>query len=740
MSSLSDRRPESCATRLALIAVSLALVGSRAVSAEAKAAPAAASAPGPAAPRPESGQRVEITGSDDAAAQAGVSIAHVVTRDELTRFADGNLLDVLRRQPGLTVISAPGSGAGQIRMRGLGDGYVRVLVDGEPAPPGFSLDSISPDLVERVEIMPVAGVEHSTQAIAGTINVVMKRTRSKRQRQFSLVLNRSYGFTTPQASGTYGDAAHGFAWLLTGAARNREGDDRYATVTRESDGAAPVSTTELQQFNHDFAHSWNASPRLTYTFADGGTAQWDVFASHTGYKSRVTDSTDVIDGPADDLGNDSYRSAGRRTLVRNTLQLKRPIDGDTRLELKASYSSLAVDRDSAIDYVDAQGAPSHRELTGGTDDTKTPALSATLRRGFGSDHSVSVGAELRRERTLSTRADVLDGMSQLDGLGTRFDLAVTRPAVFAHDEWDIDKQWSTDLGLRWESYADVSSSDLGEHSSYRKSLITPVLQTVWHIPGDSKRSLRVALSRSWRAPDPSQLSAATQLSADNNFARPDAAGNPALRPELATGVDVSLESELPQSGTLGATVFVRRIDDVIVTERNLEGTRWVSRPFNVGKGTSMGLEMSARFNLATFIDTMKGTSVRADLALYHSHLDSVPGPGNRIDGQVPLTVTLGVDHKFAALPLSWGGTVGYVKNGTSRTSLDEQTYHSGERQLDLYGLWNFSKQGLVRLAASNVLHPTTTTGDTWAVANHSATSSTSSPTHIALRAALEMKF
>ena len=72
-------------------------------------------------------------------------------REELDRNGDSNIGDVLKRLPGVTIGGRPGRG-GDIRMRGTGSGYTQILINGERAPRGFSMDSLSPDQVERIEV------------------------------------------------------------------------------------------------------------------------------------------------------------------------------------------------------------------------------------------------------------------------------------------------------------------------------------------------------------------------------------------------------------------------------------------------------------------------------------------------------------------------------------------------------------------------------------------------------------
>ncbi len=74
-----------------------------------------------------------------------------VGRDEIERYGDSTVGDLLKRLPGVTTQGRPGRG-GEIRMRGLGSGYTQILLDGERVPRGFDIDSLSPEQIERIEI------------------------------------------------------------------------------------------------------------------------------------------------------------------------------------------------------------------------------------------------------------------------------------------------------------------------------------------------------------------------------------------------------------------------------------------------------------------------------------------------------------------------------------------------------------------------------------------------------------
>ena len=120
--------------------------------------------------QPSVTQRVEIAGRlGSTELRRAASVAkQIYGREELDRFGDTNALDVLRRLPGVNV------GSGGPRMRGLGAGYTQILINGDPAPQGFNLDQLSPSQIERIEVPHAPTAEQSTQAVAGTINIIPK--------------------------------------------------------------------------------------------------------------------------------------------------------------------------------------------------------------------------------------------------------------------------------------------------------------------------------------------------------------------------------------------------------------------------------------------------------------------------------------------------------------------------------------------------------------------------------------
>ncbi|WP_028101525.1 TonB-dependent receptor plug domain-containing protein [Pseudoduganella violaceinigra] len=132
----------------------------------------------------------------------------VINREEILRHGNASALDVMKRLPGVTVA---GNGP---RLRGLGAGYTQLLINGERPAPGVSLDALSPDMIERIEIMRATTAEFSAQAVAGTINIVLRKAGGKPMREWKAALGVPSHFTSRNASLAMSDKNDAVAYTV----------------------------------------------------------------------------------------------------------------------------------------------------------------------------------------------------------------------------------------------------------------------------------------------------------------------------------------------------------------------------------------------------------------------------------------------------------------------------------------------------------------------------------------------
>ena len=153
-------------------------------------------------------------------------------------------------------------------------------------------------------------------------------------------------------------------------------------------------------------------------------------------------------------------------------------------------------------------------------------------------------------------------------------------------------------------------------------------------------------------------------------------------------------------GLLSASTYARRIEDITRRRVDYIDGAWVSRPVNAGTANTYGVELEAKLPLRALMKDAPGVEMRANLTRNWSKLDTVPGPNNRLDQQVPLSGTVGADWKLDKLPLTLGGSYSYQGGGEVRISDRQYAYSVPKRALDVYGLWKFSPKTQLRLSAA----------------------------------------
>jgi iron complex outermembrane receptor protein len=275
-----------------------------------------------------------------------------------------------------------------------------------------------------------------------------------------------------------------------------------------------------------------------------------------------------------------------------------------------------------------------------------------------------------------------------------------------------------------------------------------LLHALWK-PDPAKRDqVRMSLTRSYKTPTLYNLVARPVPSREaNSPTRPDRVGNPELRPEMATGIDVAFERYLPGGGVLSANVFHRQISDLIrytVARQSSPSwapgqDRWVSSPINLGDATTQGIELEAKFRLDQVRKGALPVDIRSNLSLFSSRVKQVPGPDNRLDQQPGMTANLGADYRVRSIPLTVGGNLNWNPDYDTRRSEQQWAYQGTKRVLDMYGQWRFSPATALRLTVSNLTPRDYLTSSTYSGNGVSETARNTSPSWRNVQLRLEMK-
>ena len=323
--------------------------------------------------------------------------------------------------------------------------------------------------------------------------------------------------------------------------------------------------------------------------------------------------------------------------------------------------------------------------------------------------------------------------------------SVQKFALFAQDEWNVTPNWSVYFGLRWEGI-DTASVATGNGSGVpsttnRSSVVSPLFQTLWKFPDKSGRQFRLALTRTYKAPETSALVPRIYRTTVNTSTSPDyQSGNSSLKPELATGVDLAYEHFFAKGASMSLSGSVRAL-----TEYNTRGIflidgRWINKPINNGNATSRSIEFDAKFPLQSLFETAPPIDFRFNVARNFSRVQEVPGPNNRLDQQVPVSGTFGLDYRMRGGMVVAGASFSFKSGGDVRLAVNQINYSVPTRELEMYVLYKYTPKLQVRLRLANALRQDQVTASTYFDDAGSTRSSSIRATQMNIGANVKLEF
>ena len=741
----------------ALIAVAFAAGLALCGSAQAQTPPAA---PVSAASSPPELNRVEIKAtraSDLEERRQSTAAKIVVGREEIERYGDSNLGDVLKRLPGVTMQGRPGRG-GNIRMRGLGSGYTQILLDGQRIPPGFSLDSLSPEQIERIEILRAPTAETGARAIAGTINIITREGFIKHINDVRLTAAIENGRVQPSVSWTRNESAGPFVvnYSLSAFTSDRESGSTTTTVDRSlADDRISLDQRDDGRVREKRA-GLHATGRLQWRSGQGvdSVTLMPLVIYSRGLTRREATLTQTVGAQPKSYDTSATDGDGSFTLLRLNGQWNHRLDdGGGQIETKFGIGQgRAISRSLRNEFTG--GALSRTLDDHGDTLDRNALLSGKFMRTLAGDHSLVAGAEGEANRRTETRNT--NDPTLLANFGDNVSASSTRFAAYAQDEWQLARQWAANAGLRWEGITTrgASGENGTEAQTNRSSVWTPLLHAVWKPEPESRDQVRLSLTRSYRSPTLQNLIGRPSINnrypapGANTPTQPDRAGNPDLKPELATGLDIAFERYPAGGGLLSANVFHRQIKNYMRSQTALESVAWspgqpryVSRPQNIGEAMTQGIELEAKFRLSDLIADAPKVDLRANASAFRSRVKAVPGPDNRLDQQPGYTANLGTDYRVPGSPLTLGGNLNWTPAYDTRVSAVQTAYQGRKVEIDAYALWVFSPSLQLRITASNLAPRDYLTGGSVddLGAGFRETSSTTAPTYLNVQVRLEIK-
>jgi outer membrane receptor for ferrienterochelin and colicins len=662
----------------------------------------------------------------------------VFGREELDREGDTSIGEVIKRLPGVTVGGRAGRG-GDIRMRGMGNGYTQILLNGERIPRGFSLDTLTPDMVERIEVIRGTVAEYSTQAIAGTINIVLREDYKQKNTELRVSDGFEQGRSAPNIAIAHPGEIGALSYTLAGSVFQNHQHDDVITDTINKDPNGNVNLDQhLEDLTNRLTRGVHLTPRFNYKFENGDVLTVQPFVMHSESNFGGGSTLDQPVGTPQPYATAFTSGNSENTMARLFGTWQHKFDDNAKLNVKFGGGLSHSDSTSLRDQYDGTGLLSDAIYTNNDIRDQGWNTGGKYSKPFGDSNTFAMGWSAEQSQRNETSISLDNGNPQFNDSGDNLSASTRTLAVFVQDEWDINKQWSVYAGLRWEGIKTTSTLPTGPIVN-QSSVWSPIFHAVWRIPEHNKDQVRLALTSSYRAPSLNDLIAVPSISPLNGPTRPDSIGNPNLKPELARGIDLAYEHYLTQNGILSANFFMRDISDLMRREVALVDTRWVSSPQNFGNATTHGLELEAKFQLREFFPNAPAIDFRTNYSRFWSSVDGIPGPDNRLDQQPKQTGNLGFDYHVDKLPLTVGGNYNWTPAYVIQSTLAQLNTTGAKRQLDVYGLWKFSANTQLRLAMNNLLPYDALSGSTVNAGGLDTTTNTTAKTYTTYTLKLELK-
>ena len=657
------------------------------------------------------------------------------------RFEPATGGDMLKRVPGMTFVGSDIMEFDGAMMRGMAAGYTQVLINGKKVPGAgddrsFWVDRIPAEMVDHIEILRSNSANRSGDAIAGTINIVLRDAYVFDGSYVRLGVNRwDDGEVNPTFGAvTSGDALGGR--ILAGV----NVQDRYRAKIKRSDRFSDPSMEELVSWEdqNEVKDGRDYSANVSYTtdVGDSGRLSIDGFFVKTDRDvSEVSheveyDDEDVIESNVPGLSPIEQKNWGIGAEYRFEMA-----GGTTEFDVDyARFEDDSAESEQKHEYVNGEWEASEAEASAVDAKDSETSFKIAHKRPAGAAE-LEFGVDYRRKKRDITYTNYeWEGeeegapvVYELDGtIGSLIEETRVDPYVMLTGRGD---RLSWEAGLRYETTkSDIGYREDGEvegASSKDYNELLPSLHLKWDLTDTTRLSL--SLAKSVKRPNFNELIPALL---DGEFGDNDYIGNPQLDPETANGIDLGFERRLGKHGVFGVNVFYRDVKNLIelvntgqwsedaqdnyeddleefladnpgATEDDFEfdPESWLFTSANIGDGKVYGIE----FDLSTPLTAlgMPNTGVFLNYSYLDSKVTDIIGE-RRFNDQARSVYNIGFIQDLPSLAASFGATYRKQGDAFSRILAEEVTVSYGD-DLEVFVEKRFGQTLSLRLSAANLL-------------------------------------
>ncbi|MES2626849.1 MAG: TonB-dependent receptor [Pseudomonadota bacterium] len=661
--------------------------------------------------------------------------------DYIQRFEPLTAGDALKRMPSVTFLSDVIESDG-VRMRGLDPGYTKVLINGEQVPGAstdrsFFMDRIPAEMIERVEVVRSSSARRSADAMAGTLNIVMRDGFSMDGGYVRLGgLRFDDGEYKESLAAVWGGEVGG-GRLIVGA--NRQG--RYNPKVKESFrfGDSPENNSDFVADDFDNREdqddtrdgtdtSFNASYDIA--LAEGTDLGFDGFYVKTDRteteRSRGYDDAVALTGPVP-AGALLSDNANVNDIDQDNYTFSTSVDHDWSLgKTSAKFSLASFDSFSGETEEEIEFDRATPRFTGDLTNTdiNDEERSAELEHAVAINESMEFGfgvfvqrkerdTDIRTQRNRFNAASAV-GWNQFarnpNELRTPWNNLQPETGGLNSIEEDRNDYYlvlngeadrlAWEAGVRYET-TDMSIADLTDNtqSDNDYDFVLPSAHIRYDLTDLDRVTASVA--RTVRRPNFNFISPAL-LEAE--LGDNDLLGNPDLAPESAVGFDIGFEHRIGNTGVVGINYFRRDVKDLTeVANTGVEGSEgdgtFVLQPRNSGDGEVSGVEIDLSTPLS--VVNLDNTGVFLNYSWLDSEIEDTFGT-RRFNDQSKSVYNVGFIQDLPMLAGAFGATYRKQDDAYGRIVGEEVTTTYGA-DLEVFIEKRFGEKLTMRLVGSNLL-------------------------------------
>lgn len=625
----------------------------------------------------------------------------VIGKKELEQSGDLSAADFLKKIPGL--------GAQGNRGNSIASGAPQILIDGVPVSGGRArgaqLSRIALDMIERIEVTRSATAALSNESAGAVINIVLKNNVQQALKAgLNLGVSEESSRLGGLVNGQIGAREEDFTWVIAGSFFQRGNLRSTDSDTRSFDIAgSPTAWTVENEDGRGDNRNLNLTPKLTWQLnaTDRLLVEPSISASQSSFNSNR-----ALSAYADFVNGTGLASTGSRSEDSNSDELTLKLRGDWQRKQGHSERTLRAGVQRGIDRSDktTQDFDTPNVLTGTrTEDGNARDwavdASAQIKEPIAGNHLITSGVEVAWRKLDDEKVLAVNGIPIVGGAATGFNISEHSWVAYVQDEWAVGDKMALTPGLRFRHIERDSADGAGVAASASSSTFSPSLHYAWKL--SDIHSFRASASHILKPPSFSDLTTVISTS-DGTQTRPDSSGNSNLKNETAWVYNLGLEHYLAEkAGVVGINFFYRDLTDLIQRRTLLEGTRYVSRPVNIGDAAIWGAELDAKAQMGAI--GLPDLTLRGNFVTQNSHAkDNTSGETGQLGDLPEYAANLGADYNFTAQKLTVSLNLRLA--GKQNIGVGDLESLQAQQFLSLSATQKLSKTTTIRFGGHNLLN------------------------------------